>query len=94
MRVYVAGAGSMPDHQDLQVRWSQICAEIFGRVASDVGEMSGAPLDLHEIESLLVGWLNQAPYLSGDDGRVRILGDHLGVLQTRLTEAIAVLEKG
>lgn len=75
--VYVSAAETIGKHQDLQQRWSQLCAETFGRVASDVAEMGKEGPDLGELGLLLAGWMSQAPFVMGDEAKIRSLECHL-----------------
>ena len=93
IRVYVAGASSIPSHQHLQTEWSQLCARMFGDVAANVAEMGTEGPDLKGPSSLLAGWLSQAPFLGNPDKKivdqnVARLSQHLGQFEDSLSQTI------
>lgn len=93
IRVYVSAAETIGSQQDLQQRWSQLCAETFGKVAADVAEMGKQGPDLSELGSLLAGWLSQAPFLMGDDAKISGLERHLTKVRTCLDSIIEAVPR-
>lgn len=93
IRVYVSAAETIGRHQDLQQRWSQLCADTFGRVAADVAEMGKGGPDLGELGSLLAGWLSQAPFVMGDDAKISALECHLAEVATCLDSIVEAIPR-
>lgn len=92
IRLYVASAQKIPAQQDLQVTWSQACAKSFGEVLAHAVELGKEP-QLDEVDGLLRGWLEQAPFIGGNDLKVKALGEHLGKLDVALDAAINSVER-
>ncbi len=84
---YVESAQKMPDHQDLQTKWSQTCVHLFGKVLTHAIEL-GKESRLDEVAELLGGWLEQSPYIGGNDPKVKALGEHLRKVGPALGRAI------
>jgi len=89
MAVHVEGAKAMPEHRDLQVRFSHLSAEAFGRIVADATRPGGDGPDFGRLGSGLAGWLARAPFLNerGQQG-VDELREYLAGLREDLACAI------